>query len=79
MEVEEEGFGVELAEDGALISAGLGVPLGGGAASGEESEGEFGAGGLGERGGRVEEEFRAARGGGEFFVLEEAAFVFLAW
>lgn len=38
VEIEEEFLGVKFAEDGALVGAGLGVPLGGGAASGEQGE-----------------------------------------
>ena len=74
VEVEEEFFGVEFAEDGALVSAGLGVPLGRGAASGEEGEREGAARRLGEWRGWIEEELCAAGGGVEFVVFEETTF-----
>ena len=50
MDVEEEGVGIELAEDGAFVGAGLGVPLGAGAPPGEEGEWVFLAAWFGEGG-----------------------------
>lgn len=75
VEIEEEEFWIEFTKDSALVGAGLGVPLGARAPSGEEGERVFPASGLGQRRWGIEEEFGALIGSEEFVVFEETAFL----
>jgi hypothetical protein len=67
--------GVELAEDGGFAGAGVGVPLGAGAASGEQDEGVVGVGGFGDRAWEIKKKAGPSIRSGEPAILEESSFL----